>query len=87
MNKSKTSNKFHGLNLHKQVVSMGHTQNKKTFLKKKNNESKSQAFKNFLFHHIICSGYVMNVFLFCVMFFFLPKRVISSYNSCELINK
>ena len=49
MNKSKTSNKFHGLNLHKQVVSMGHTQNKKTFFKKKITKANHKLSKTFYF--------------------------------------
>ena len=49
---------------------MGHTQNEKQLYFSRNNKSRSSAFRNFLFYQsIICFGWVMNLFLFCVMFF------------------
>ena len=48
----------------------GHAQHGKQFSFGRNNKSRSSAFRNFLFYQsIICFGWVMNLFLFCVMFF------------------
>ena len=47
---------------------MGHTQDEKYFFGR-NNKSRSSAFRKFLFYqNIICLDWVMNLFLFWVMF-------------------
>ena len=63
-------NCFFQPNLHYKEVNMGHTQNEKQFYFGRNNKSRSLALGDFLFYqNIICFGWVMNLFLFCVMFF------------------
>ena len=56
-------------NFHNNGVPMGHTQNKKKIFLR-NNKTRSKAFKNCLFYqNIICFGWVINVFLCCLMLF------------------
>ena len=80
-----SKNYIFGPKLHYKEVSMGLAQNEKQFSFGWNNKSRSSAFRNFLFYkNIICFGRVLNLFLFCVMFFYqkgpFPAKIAVSRN-------